>query len=160
MDPRSRARLRTLLLMGIAAVGGGVNTDPAQAAEDWATGLATKTDKITRGVRAVTVSPGQQAARQKNVYLAQVQANVDKWAANSAAVTVGEWQDAMINKGVGRIAAGATASKGKMAAFFAQLLPAIDAAKSGLPARGNFEQNMARLQQYLTKMHGFSYRRG
>lgn len=154
-----RERNRGLLLLGLLKVGGGVNSTPEQAAQGWVQGLTTKTDKITRGVQGVTVPPGQAAARQKAVYLAQVQANVDRWAANSAAVSLQSWQQDMINKGIPRIAQGATASQQKMAAFFQQLLPAIDNAKSNLPPRGNFEANMARLTQYLTKMHGFKYTR-
>lgn len=126
-----------------------------QAAADWVAGLSAKTAKITANVRAVTVAPGQAAARQKAVYVQNVTARADVWAQRVSAVTLGEWQDAMVNKGIPRIATGASAAQAKMTAVFAKLLPFIDAGKRSLQPRGTFEQNKARMNQWADYMHGY-----
>lgn len=130
-------------------------TTPDQAAADWVAGLSSKTTKIQSSVQAVTVSPGQAAARQKGAYLAGVQANVDRWATKVSAVPLSDWQTAMITKGIPRIASGASAAQGKMAGVFQQLLPHIERVKASLPPRGTFEQNKARANAMMDGMHGF-----
>lgn len=130
-----------------------------QAAQDWVSGLSSKTAKMTAGAQAVTVAPGQAAARQKGAYLAGVQANVDRWATNVASVSRESWINDYVTKGIPRVASGASAAQQKMAAVFGQLLPYIERGKSSLPARGTFEQNKARAMQWMDYMHGFSMRR-
>lgn len=129
---------------------------PEQAAARWAAGLSGAAQKITDGVNAVTVPPGQLAARQKAVYTANVAAAADRWAKNVAGVSLGDWQRAMIEKGAPRIASGAQAAQPKFAAFMSKLLPFIATGKSQLPPRGNFDQNIARLTAWARYMHGFS----
>lgn len=126
---------------------------PDQIAQDWANRLAAARDKAQRGIEAVTVAPGQAAARQKNVYLANVQASADKWARNTAAVPLSEWQQAMTGKGLDRMAAGAAAAQGKVAQFMSKLLPAIQTIKAGLPPRGTYEQNKARAVAMMDGLH-------
>lgn len=126
--------------------------DPTAIAAKWANSLAASTQAITDGVNGVTVAPGQAAARQKQQYLAGVQASADKWATNVAKVSLSEWQAAMTQKAVPRIASGAQAAQPKFAAFMTQLLPQIATAKAALPARGNLQQNIARMTQFVTAM--------
>lgn len=131
---------------------------PAQVAANWAQRLGASGDKMTAGARAVTVAPGQLAARQKNVWLQNTQASADKWAKNTAAVPLQGWQDAFINKGVARVASGATNAQPKMEEFMTQLLPYQQNAVSQLPARGTFEQNKNRAMQWMDKMHAFNFK--
>lgn len=77
---------------------------PQAAAAKWAQALAGASDRIQAGVQSVTTSPGAAAARQKAVYVAQVQAKADKWAANVGKVSTADWQQAVIQKGIPRIA--------------------------------------------------------
>jgi hypothetical protein len=132
----------------------------AQIAANWAQRLGASSDKMTAGVNAVTVAPGQAAARQKNVYLQNVQANADKWAKNVAAVPLSDWQSAYITKGIPRIASGATQAQGKMQDFMDKLLPYQQSALSSLPARGTYDQNKNRAMQWMDKMHAFNYKSG
>lgn len=129
---------------------------PDQIAERWANGLGGASEKIRAGVEAVTVAPGAMAARQKSVYLANVQASADKWARNTGAVSLSDWKLAMTEKGLARIGAGASAAKSKMAAFMGKLLPYVASGRSTLPARGSFEQNKARAVAWIDYMHKFS----
>lgn len=131
---------------------------PDQIAATWAARLASSTQKITDGVNAVTVAPGQAAARQKGVWAQNVAAAQDKWASRVAAVPLTDWQAAMTTKGVQRVATGAQAAQPKMAAFMGQLLPYIAQQKAALPARGTLDQNIARSTQFITGMAKFSKR--
>jgi hypothetical protein len=129
---------------------------PEQAAADWVAGLSAKTAKIQASVQAVTVAPGQLAARQKTAYQQGVAANVDKWARNVGQVSLSDWQQAFITKGVPRIAPGAQAAQAKFAGFMGRLLPYVERGRSNLPARGTFEQNVQRATAWMQYMHGFS----
>ena len=132
---------------------------PDQIAADWASRLGGSTQKIKDGVAAVTVAPGQAAARQADVWAQNVAASKPKWQARVSQVSLQEWQEATMTKGVDRIAAGATAAQPKFQNFITQLLPHIDRVKSSLPARGNLEQNIARSTAFIRGMAQFQYRR-
>ena len=127
-----------------------------QIAQKWANNLGAATTSIQAGVNAVTVAPGQAAARQKAVWVANVNAAQDKWAARVAAVPLPVWQQDMITKGIPRIATGATAAQPKFSMFMGKLLPYINSAKAQLPPRGNLQQNIARMTQFVNSMAQFS----
>lgn len=130
----------------------------AQSAAAWASRLAGSTERINQGVQSVTTAPGQAAARQKAVWAQNVAAAQDKWAARTAAVSLGEWQQAMTSKGVPRVASGAQAAQPKFEQFMVQLLPHINATVSGLPARGTLDQNINRMTQFVRGMATFQRR--
>lgn len=132
--------------------------DPTTAAQRWVSGLSGAGQKITDGIRSVTTAPGQSAARQKGAWVQNTTAAADKWAANTAAVSLSDWQNAAVSKGVPRIASGATAAEAKMASFLQQLFPHIDSVKSSLPARGSFDQNVQRMVAFSQGMHKFQKR--
>ena len=128
---------------------------PQDIAANWASRLAQSGDKITKGVQAVTVAPGQAAARQADVWANNTVASKDKWRTRVAGVTLQEWQQAIVNKGVPRIASGAQASQGKFADFMTRLLPHIDSVKGTLPARGTLDQNIDRMVRFSRGMAQF-----
>lgn len=99
---------------------------PEQAATKWAQRLSASTDDIKNGVQRVTEAPGVAAARQKGVWLAKIQASADKWARRVASVSLADWQNAMTQKGLSRIASGAQAAEPKMASFMSEFLPYVD----------------------------------
>lgn len=119
-------------------------TTPDAAAAAWASRLAASTQKITDGVNSVTIAPGQAAARQADVWLQNTQAAQAKWKARVAAVPLSEWQSMMTQKGIPRIAAGATAAQPKFQSFMVQFLPYVAAGRNALPARGTLDQNIQR----------------
>lgn len=134
-------------------------TTPQAAAAKWASrlGTAASDGTIQTGIQGVTVAPGQAAARQKSVWVQNTQAAADKWATRTAAVSLSSWQSDMINKGLPRVAQGATAAQPKMTAFMTALLPQITTVVQSLPARGNFAANVQRATAFMTAMHGWSY---
>lgn len=129
-----------------------------QIAQQWASRLGASSQRIADGVAAVSVPPGQAAARQKNAYLQNVQAAGDKWAARVSAVSLSDWQSAMTGKGIGRIGTGASAAQPKFAAFMTQLLPHIASVRGTLPARGSLDQNIARMTAFVQGMAKFQKR--
>lgn len=131
---------------------------PQEAAAAWAQRLAASTDRITRGVQNVTTAPGQAAARQKDVWAQNVANSRDKWASRVAAVSLPDWQQAMVQKGVQRVAGGAQAAQPKMEAFMGQLLPYISSGLGTLPARGNLDQNIGRMTAWARHMANFQRR--
>ena len=120
--------------------------DAATVAQDWASRLGQSTDKITRGVQAVTEAPGAAAARQKQLWLNRITASADKWARRVSAVSLSDWQSAMVNKGVPRVSQGAQAALPKMTAFLADFLPYVEgvAAKVRTMPKGDVEAGIAR----------------
>jgi hypothetical protein len=130
--------------------------DPNTVAAEWAARLGASTQKITDGINAVQVAPGQKAAAQKVVWAQNTANSRDKWAANTAKVPLQDWKDAAINKGVQRIGQGATAAVGKQAAFYAKLLPYVDQQRAALPARGDLNANINRMTQFVMWMSKFN----
>ena len=131
---------------------------PDAIAQDWANRLAAAGDKIKAGVESVQVAPGQLAARQKNVYVQRVTERANTWAANTAAVSLQDWQGDMLNKGLARIGQGAQAAQGKFTQFMTRLLPYIETGRRQLPARGNLDQNIARMTSWVRHMAQFNNR--
>jgi hypothetical protein len=99
------------------------NLDPTKATAKWVANLSNSTTSITAGVNDVTVAPGVAAAAAVQTWLARVQASANKWAANTKAVSLQEWQAAMLNIGIPRIASGAQAKQGKYLAFASKFYP-------------------------------------
>lgn len=128
---------------------------PDQIAARWSQGLGSAQQRIQDGVQSTTVAPGQAAARQKAVWQQNTVAAADKWAANTAAVSLQQWQNDMVTKGIPRIASGAQAAQGKFASFMQDLLPHIDRTRSNLPARGNLDQNISRMVAFTRGMATF-----
>jgi hypothetical protein len=122
-----------------------------QAADNWASGLGSATKKMTEGIMAVTVSPTQKAIQ---AIPRQVQGVIDaaqsgKTAAGLGRVTLQDWQNAMVQKGVGRVAGGAQQAKPKFAAFMGEFLPHLQSVVAGLPPRGDTEQNINRAVEMM-----------
>lgn len=131
--------------------------DPATAAANWVSGMQGAATKMTAGINAVTTAPGALAARQAAVWAQNTQAAQSKFAKNVGAVSLEEWKQAAITKGVGRVAGGATAAQSKMANAMQQILPQIDSIVKSLPPRGTTEQNIQRAVAYMNKAHQITY---
>lgn len=132
-------------------------SDPNAASAAWLAGMQGASTKITAGVNAVTTAPGQAAARQANVWAQNTAAAVNKYSKNVAAVSLQDWQQATLTKGVARIASGAAASQSKYTAAMTQILPQITSIVQGLPARGTTDQNIARAVAYMQAASKITY---
>lgn len=134
-----------------------VKASATSAAENWATKFSSSGTKAQQGAMAVTVAPGQAAARQAQVWAANVAAAVQKFARNVGAVSLNEWQTAYVNTGIPRFASGAQKGQPKMQQFMTAFLPTLTAAVNSLPPRGTYDQNKARAVALMDKLHQFSY---
>ena len=119
---------------------------PEQGATLWRDRLSAATERITMGVNRVTVAPGQAAARSADLWLQRVTASKDKWARRVSAVSLQDWQNAMNNVGVQRVAQGAAAHVGKMQSFLSEFLPYVDRISAQVHSmpKGGIEQSVAR----------------
>lgn len=125
----------------------------ADAAAKWQAGFAAAGTAWTNGINNVTVAPGQLAVAAQSRYVAGVQQNVQKWAANTGSVTLAQWKAAATSKGPSRLASGATAGMAKYQAKIGAVLQAEASIIAGLPPRGTVEQNIQRSSQFQLAMH-------
>ena len=81
-------------------------------------------EDIRMGVERVTESPTAKAAAKQQKMVANLQAAVasGKWAAGLRRVSLEEWKQKTIDKGLGRVAAGVDEAHDKMVEFGSQLL--------------------------------------
>lgn len=123
-----------------------------QVAAKWAQNTGSATQAYTDGVNAVTVAPGQAAARAVELWATNVAASKNKYAANSSKVTLQDWQAAAVNKGAARLASGVQAAQPKMQAAMQKLLPYIQQQVNALPQRGSLDQNINRMTAFVRGM--------
>ena len=105
----------------------GPKVNPQQFASKWSQNSQAAGEYIKQGVERVTEAPGKKAAAQVAKMRQNLVASLDngKWAARVGAVSVEQWKEKMINKGLARHAQGVQEAEGKMEAFGARLLPHI-----------------------------------
>jgi len=96
--------------------------------------LKAATEDMRLGVERVTEAPTLKAAKALPKMRANLLRSLDdgKWEAGLKRVTLEDWKSKMINKGVGRVAAGIDEAEGKVIAFAEKLLPHIDAGKAAI----------------------------
>jgi hypothetical protein len=128
--------------------------------QKWGNNLNAAGPYIKSGVQAVQTAPGVSAAAAQDRMLAGVQASVTsgKWARNVSAVSLQSWQNAMINKGMGRIAAGVTQAQTSATSAITTLLNNVQtavAAANQLP-KGGLQQGIARAVAYMNAMSAAS----
>ena len=132
-----------------------MKTDATAIAQKWASNLGAATASYTAGINAVTVAPGQKAAAAQASYVARVTEKAPVWAANVAAVGLGEWQNAARTKGAPRLASGATAAQGKFGTFMQALLTFESGQLGSLPPRGPKGSNDQRMLAWSHAMQQF-----
>lgn len=122
----------------------------------WGNNLNAAGPYIQSGVNAVKTAPGVAAAAQANLMLTNITASITsgQWAKAVSGVTLGQWQQAMINKGIPHISAGVTSAQANKSAQITALLNAVDtsvAAIQNLP-KGGLQNNINRAVAYMNAM--------
>ena len=101
---------------------------PEEFQEKHARRLKAAIEDMRKGVEAVTEAPTLKAAAKKDKMLAGITDAIasGKWERGLKRVTLEEWKSKMVDKGLGRVAAGIDAAKDKVIAFAGELLPYQD----------------------------------
>ena len=125
-------------------------------AEKWGRRLKGSTEDIRRGANRVTEAPGVAAARQQDLMLTKLTESITSglWAQQVAAVSLEDWKKALMEKGVGRIAAGVDAATPKQQQMATRLLAAVDSAMADAnrTPRGSLEDNINRMTTFVRSM--------
>jgi len=105
---------------------------PAEFREKHARRLKAAVEDMRKGVENVTESPTAKAAAKADKMRTNIVASIDsgKWEKGLKRVSLEEWKDKMITKGVNRVATGIDGAAAKVEAFAADLLPHIDQGKA------------------------------
>ena len=132
---------------------------PEEYAEKWNRRIKAATEDMRKGVSRVTEAPTEKAAAKAEKMKAHLIEAIDsgKWAERLKSVSLEQWKDAMINKGIGRVAAGADAAKAKQVEFAKQLLSAVEAARAKLEGMPDLtiEDSINRVATYIREMSKF-----
>jgi len=127
-----------------------------QYAEKQARRLKASTEDIRRGIAAVTVAPGAQAAKKADKMLRSVTESVTsgEWARRTAGVSLADWQRAAADKGVNRISQGIDAVQPQQVAMATRLLAAVDAASAKVKSMpsDSLEDSIARMTTFVREM--------
>jgi hypothetical protein len=102
--------------------------NPDQFVEKHARRLKAAVPDMQAGIQAVTEAPTAAAAAMKDKMRMNVNASIDngKWERGLRRVSLEEWKQKTINKGIGRVATGVDEAAGKIRAFAADFLPFLD----------------------------------
>lgn len=129
----------------------------SEAADKLVRRLQAATGDIQRGVSRVTEAPGAKAAQAQDLMMSRLIESITsgRWAEAVSAVSLSDWKDSMINKGIPRISAGVLAAQPKIQAFFTKLLPALDSIRSEIDAmpKGDIEASIARSAVMQRRLH-------
>jgi cell division GTPase FtsZ len=121
--------------------------------------LKAATDDMRAGVERVTENPMAKAAKKADKMRANIVQSIDsgKWVSGLNRVTLDDWKSKMINKGVGRVAAGIDEAAAKVESFASELLPHIDRVKSDISKLPDvtLEDNIQRMTGFIRGMAKF-----
>lgn len=122
-----------------------VRVNEAEFVQRWKQGMQGAGQRYREGIEAVDESPTEKAADQKSVWIAQIQANADKWERNLRAVTLSDWKNAAVNKGAANLTGSVDVAEPKVRRNAGRIISAIDRALASMPARSaNMDQNYER----------------
>jgi len=125
--------------------------------DKWKRRLDSAQTDITNGVNRVTTAPGQQAAAASQRMLQGVTDAVTSgvWGRRVASVSLQDWQNAMIKKGIPRMATGTAQAQATKASKIDTLLSAVDTAAAAARAlpKGGIEQSKARANAFMQTMY-------
>lgn len=132
---------------------------PEEFAEKWNRRLKGALEDIRRGVERVDVSPTEKAAQKKEKMKQRLIEAIDsgKWEAGLKRVTLEDWKQKMLNKGINRIPAGVDEALPDVKDFASQLLPHIEEGLrkiQGMPDL-TLEDNIRRMEEFIRHMAKF-----
>lgn len=129
----------------------------------WRDRLSASVERVRAQVEKLTVSPTERAAASVQRWIARLQDpdTQERWATNLRAVSLEDWKRAMIEKGVPRIAQGATASQAKVTDFAQKLINYLNTILPEIERmpKLTIEDSINRVTTYIRRMSQFKYLR-
>jgi hypothetical protein len=134
---------------------------PQQVSQKWLTNFQSAGTAMQQGVQAVQQAPGAKAAQAVQLWITRLQAAQAKWANRVGAVTLQEWQQAMINLGIPRAQQGAQEKQSRYTAFITQYLQFLQTAVAQVQAmpKGTLQQSIARASAMITASYNWGQQR-
>ncbi len=136
---------------------------PGASAEKWGRNTKTATQDMRDGINRVTEAPGVKAAEKQEKMRQGILDSIDsgKWADNVASVSLGEWKQKMLEKGVPRVSAGVDAAQPKVLQFHTQLADHQDRIDSVLDGMSDLtlEDGINRAVAQMRGMSEFKFKR-
>jgi len=136
---------------------------PEQFVEKHARRLKGALEDMRRGVEAVDVAPGKRAADKADKMRAGIMRALDDgtWKRRVGAVTLEEWKRSMLDKGLGRVAAGVDGAADKVSSFAAQLLAQESALQGEISKMPDLtlEDSIGRMTAWIRGMAKFEFKR-
>lgn len=132
---------------------------PEEYAEKQARNLKNSLPDIRLGIERVSSAPGAAAAAAQSRMKDNLNKAIDdgRWAAKVRGVTLEEWKDKALTKGVDRIGPGIDAARQSQIQMAGRLLAAVDqsAAKARAMPKGTLQDSIARMTTFVTDMAKF-----
>ncbi len=130
--------------------------DADKYVERWKQGLTQNTQRIREGIEGVKVSPTEMAAKTADRTLQKIIAAFQDgtWASQLKKVTLEDWRESALKKGLSRIAQGVEDATEDQREMAAQLLASVDAAmvEVNKTPRGDLEANIIRSNTLIREM--------
>ena len=125
---------------------------PQQITQKWVTNFGNAGTAMQQGVQAVNQAPGAKAAAAVQLWISRLQQSQTKWQNRVGAVTLPEWQNAMITLGIPRAQQGVQEKQNKYLNFITQYMQFLQGALPAIQAmpKGTLAQGIARSTAMIT----------
>jgi hypothetical protein len=119
--------------------------------------LKAASSEIEAGVRAVDVAPTKLAAEKADKWLNELLEAKERWKSALNKVTLEQWKDKMLTKGVPRIPQGIDAARSKLVEFAKVLLPYEDGVLAEIERMPDttLEDSISRMTHWVRRMADF-----
>lgn len=138
--------------------------DASSVASKWARNLLANKESAIAGANRVTIAPTELAAKQVDRYASGCAeaASSGRFERGCRKVSLSDWQEAYIKKGIPNMATGVKMGESKMATFMTAYLPFIQAKSAEIRRmpKGTRSDAMARIAANLDAQEQFKMSRG
>jgi len=135
---------------------------PEEFAKKWAKRLKAATSEMKDGVNRVTEAPSVAAIKAQEKMLANLIESIEDgtWAKRLGNVSLTDWQNAFIDKGIPRISKGVDGADGKMKDFGSWLNERIDSGQSKIDKMPDLtlDDSVARAETWIRHMAEKKYK--
>lgn len=138
--------------------------DALAASQKWARNLLNAKDSIKAGIQGVTVAPTEKAAAAEQLYAkgCREAAESGRFAKGCRRVSLSDWQNAALKKGLPNLDQGVKLGESKVNTFMSQFLPFIQQKSEQIQQmpKGTRADAMERIRANMEAMDQFKLSRG